>query len=141
MKEVDLFTLITKNQEESVLAAVDGEASVNLKGSVLEKQLSLSNGWYLVLTTANSPYDEVLYATLLHQKLKLLDQVELSDDLTPGVLEDVQSSDENCLRFSFNRETPYTLNVDTNGFTARRPGGKGKRAISNIFKKKYLHIN
>ncbi len=141
MKEVDYFSLTPKSQEESILTVTEEKASIELKGSVLEKQLLLSNGWHLVLTTENSPYDEALYVTLLDQKFKVMDQAELSDDLTPGMLADVQSEDEYCLKFFFNKKTPYTLHVDTKGFTLSRLGDKGKRPIGSIFKKKYLHIN
>ncbi|WP_027328735.1 hypothetical protein [Marinimicrobium agarilyticum] len=141
MKDNDLFSLTPTNQEESILTTSQQAESINVKGSVLEHQLSLENGWYLVLTTANSPYDEALYATLIDQDFKVADQVEISNDLTPGVLKDIQIRDKDCLEFSFNKPDPYILDVDTKGFIIPKPSDKGKRPFHTIFKKKHLHIH
>lgn len=140
MEEIDFFSLTPINQEASILTTSQRPESVNVKGSVLEKQFSLPNGWHLVLTTANSPYDEALYATLIDQNFKIADEVEISNALTPGMLENVKILDKNCLEFSFNQPAAYTLKVAPQGFMLPRTTDISKRPISSIFKRKYLNI-
>ncbi|WP_439509605.1 hypothetical protein [Marinimicrobium koreense] len=141
MKEIDFLSLKPINQEESILTTSQGADSVNIKGSVLEKQFSLPNGFHLVLTTANSPYDEALYATVIDQHFKVADQVEISSALTPGILENAEAQSEDRLKFWFNKADPYILTVDPKGFIIPRPSDKGSRPFRTIFRKKYLHIH
>lgn len=141
MEELDFFCLTPINQNASILTTSQRPESVNVKGSVLEKQFSLPNGWHLILTTADSPYDEALYITVIDQHFEVTDQIEISSALVPGILEDAEVQSHNRLKFSFNKADPYILTIDPKGFIIPRPSDKGRRPFSTIFKKKYLHIH
>lgn len=141
MEEIDFFYLTPINQNASILTTSRRPESVNVKGSVLEKQFSLPNGWHLILTTADSPYDEALYITVIDQHFEVADQVEISSALVPGILEDAEVQSHNRLTFSFNKADPYILTIDPKGFIIPRPSDKGRRPFRTIFKKKYLHIH
>ncbi|MAN53304.1 MULTISPECIES: hypothetical protein [unclassified Marinimicrobium] len=141
MEELDFFYLTPINQNASILTTSRRPESVNVKGSVLEKQFSLPNGWHLILTTADSPYDEALYITVIDQHFEVTDQIEISSALVPGILEDVEVQSHNRLKFSFNKADPYILTIDPKGFIIPRSSDKGRRPLRTIFKKKYLHIH
>ncbi|WP_286805900.1 hypothetical protein, partial [Marinimicrobium sp. UBA4209] len=127
MEELDFFYLTPINQNASILTTSRRPESVNVKGSVLEKQFSLPNGWHLILTTADSPYDEALYITVIDQHFEVTDQIEISSALVPGILEDVEVQSHNRLKFSFNKADPYILTIDPKGFIIPRSSDKGRR--------------
>jgi hypothetical protein len=141
LKSKTLFDLVKVGSEQSVLKLAGSDKSVNVPGSVLEAQLELQNGWVLVLTTENSPYDEALHIALLDKNLDVLDQLELSEDMTSGIVTDIQILDGEHLQFMFNRADPYVLGVDMGGFLLPKGSEHAKRDFARKFGKKYLYIN
>lgn len=101
----------------------------------------MQNGWMLILTTESTPYDEVLHITLLDQCFEILDQVELSRDMSPGIVKDVQVIDAKRMQFNFNRIDPYILEVDIVGVLLSKGSKCAKRDFTKKFGKKYLYIN
>lgn len=140
MQRTDLFTLVTDNNGKSSLHTANGSQSVLVKGLVLEEQFLLNNGWLLVLTTEDSPYEEALHATLLSSTLQVMDYAEVSGEMTPGILEDVLIVDEDRIKFSLNRDTLITLEVDSSGFTFPPFSDLSKRPFRRYLRKKYLRI-
>ncbi|MCR6650027.1 MAG: hypothetical protein NVV73_00390 [Cellvibrionaceae bacterium] len=103
--------------------------------------MELQNGWYLIFTTENSPYDEALHITLLDQRFEILDQVELSQDMTPGIVKDIQIIDADRMQFNFNRIDPYILEVDENGFMLPAHADSTKRDFIRNLGRKYIRVN
>jgi hypothetical protein len=136
-----LFDLVEIGPEQSIIKLSGSDKTVEVRGSVLEAQLELKNGWALILTTENSPYDEALHVTLLDKNLEVLDQVELSEDMTPGIVADIKIIDGERLQFMFNRANPYVFRVDINGFLLPKGSEYAKRDFARKFGKKYLHIS
>src|SRR5690606_13483269 len=99
-----------------------------------EAQLELQNGWALILTTENSPYDEALHVTLLDKNLEVLDQVELYQDMTP-IVSGIEIIDNERLKFMFNRADPYVLEVDISGFLLPKGSGYAKRDFARSLEK------
>jgi hypothetical protein len=136
-----LFDLVKTGTEKSLIKLSGSNKTVEVPGSVLEAQLELQNGWALILTTENSPYDEALHVTLLDKNLEVLDQVELYQDMTPGIVSGIEIIDNERLKFMFNRADTYVLGVDISGFLLPKGSGYAKRDFTRKFSKKYLYIN
>lgn len=141
LKNEKLFDLVEIGPEKSAIKLLGSDKAVEIPGSVLEAQLELQNGWVLILTTENSPYDEALHVTLLDKNLEVLDQVELSQDMTPAIVTDIEIIDGERLQFMFNRASPYVLGVDISGFLLPKGSEHAKRDFARRFGKKYLYIN
>ena len=75
---------------------------VPVPGTVLEAQFELDDaqGWLLLLT-ADRPYEETLYAVLLDRDGREIERLELGEPYTPGVLSDVEIVAPTVLRFRF----------------------------------------
>lgn len=140
MKNTVLFELIDVNDQKSNLKILRLNKTLSCTGSVLEAQMELQNGWYLILTTENSPYDEALHVTLLDRQFEVLDQVELSQDMTPGIVKELQVIGDWQVQFLFNRTDPYVLEVKPNGFMIPSSHNSAKRPVRRIFGRKYLQI-
>lgn len=141
MKSKTLFDLVEIGPEQSVIKLSGSDKTVEVPGSVLEAQLELQNGWVLILTTENSPYDEALHVTLLDKDFDVLDRVELSQDMTPGIVTDIKILDGERLQFMFNRADPYVLGVDISGFLLPKGSEYVRRDFARKLGKKYLYIN
>lgn len=141
MESKKLFDLVEIRPERSIIKLSGSDKTVEVRGSVLEAQLELKNGWALILTTENTPYDEALHVTLLDRNLEVLDQVELSEDMTPGIVTELKIIDGGCVQFMFNRAVPYLLRVDKSGFLLPKGSEYAKRDFARRFGKKYLYIN
>lgn len=140
MKSGELFELTETSPQKSKLKLSGAEKTINIPGSVLEAQIELENGWYLILTTENSPYDEALHITLLDQYLEILDQVELSQGMTPGIVKNIQILDAEHMQFNFNRINPYVLEIDKNGFILPVQSEFAKRDFIKKLGRKYIHV-
>lgn len=140
MKNKTLCDVVEAGPEQLVIKLARSDKPVVVPGSVLEAQLELQNGWVLILTTENSPYDEALHLTLLDKNFDVLDQVELSEDMTPGIVKDIKIMDGEHLQFMFNRAEPYVWGVDVKGFLLPKGSGCLKRDFAKKFRKKYLYI-
>lgn len=140
MKSGELFELTETSPQKSKLKLSGAEKTINIPGSVLEAQIELENGWYLILTTENSPYDEALHITLLDQYLEILDQVELSQGMTPGIVKNIQIIDAEHMQFNFNRINPYVLEIDKNGFILPVQSEFAKRDFIKKLGRKYIHV-
>lgn len=140
MKSSELFELTETSPQKSKLKLSGAEKTINIPGSVLEAQIELENGWYLILTTENSPYDEALHITLLDQYLEILDQVELSQGMTPGIVKNIQIIDAEHMQFNFNRINPYVLEIDKNGFILPVQSEFAKRDFIKKLGRKYIHV-
>lgn len=82
-----------------------------LPGSVLEAQLELDDGGYLVLTTANRPYEETLYIVLFDPAGREIERRVLERPYAPGVLDHLEIAGAGVLRFSFFPGSIHELRV------------------------------
>lgn len=82
-----------------------------LPGSVLEAQLELDDGGYLLLTTAGRPYEETLTIVLLDPAGREIERLALEQPYTPGVLSHVEIMGAAVLRFRFFPGSIHELRV------------------------------
>lgn len=75
---------------------------VEVPGTVLEAQLELDDErGFVLLLTADRPYEESLYVVLLDQHGTMLETLTLERPYAPGVLEGVEIVAPSVLRFRF----------------------------------------
>lgn len=88
-----------------------GRLEVALPGAVLEAQLELDDGGYLMLTTAGRPYEETLYIVLLDPAGREVERRVLERPYAPGVLDHVEIAGAGVLRFRFFPGSIHELRV------------------------------
>ncbi len=81
-------------------------------GSCLEAQFALDEG-YLLMTTADVPYEEVLKIYLLNSRFDIRDEMELGAPYTPGILDKLRIVALDQLEFSFSGSDRWQLKVRT----------------------------
>ncbi|MBL8211374.1 MAG: hypothetical protein JNK87_11710 [Bryobacterales bacterium] len=76
------------------------ELPVVVEGVVLETQVLLADGRYLLVLTDDCPFEEQVHVILLDRFLRVRDRYRFGKPYTPGVVESVAAK-ENTLRFLF----------------------------------------
>lgn len=72
-----------------------------MPGTVLEAQLELDDGGWVLLLTADRPFEETLYVVLLDGHGRELEQIRIEAPYVPGVLTAVEIVAPTVLRFRF----------------------------------------
>jgi hypothetical protein len=88
-----------KDGERSRLISEEG-LSVEVEGVTLEAQFLCSRG-YLVITSDDNPYEEILHFYLLNEPGQVLDELSLGQMYHPGILRNVVPHADDRLDFSF----------------------------------------
>ncbi|GEM_PF-1608604 len=70
------------------IIGADGRKGPCTFGKLIEEQFDCA-GWYLLLLTEDSPYEECLHILLLDNNCGLLDSIDIGAPYTPGILENV----------------------------------------------------
>ena len=117
MKKVENFSMA-----ESALLFDGKAARTKAHGRILEGQYRLDNGSYLVLTTDDCPYEEVLHILLVDSELRLLDRIDIGREYQAGVFENARIADRETLEFDFAGRT-FRLTLLP----------EGKRFVKNAF--------
>lgn len=97
---IDAFSLEIMGQDRSRLQSNAKDTGLVVDGINLEAQFAVDAG-YLLLTTHDVPYEELLHATLVGPELSVLDTVKLGGPYTPGILTDVVIAGPDAIEFSF----------------------------------------
>lgn len=85
---------------------------VALPGATLEAQLALpEDQGYLLLTTADRPYEETLYVVLLGPHGREIERLELEAPYAPGLLSGVEIVGPAVLRFAFHPGSIHELEI------------------------------
>lgn len=102
MRTIDDFTLWSGAPGPARARHRTRRIDVEVPGTVLEAQLELDDdGGFVLLLTADRPYEETLYVVLLDQHGAMLETLTLERPYTPGVLEGVEIVAASVLRFRF----------------------------------------
>ncbi|MGB3621492.1 MAG: hypothetical protein WBA20_09110 [Ketobacter sp.] len=113
MQKVHLFSVIgyyQMNDEPRVQLLLQGHTTGRkLKGRQLVDQYSTGER-YILITSDDNPFDEVLHIYLLDLELNILDEMNLSQPYTPGVYEAFRHYGEH-LEFRFFSEGIWCLKV------------------------------
>jgi hypothetical protein len=93
---------------------LDGRVSDTLiDGTDLEAQFACDHG-YLLWTTYDVPYEELLHVTLVSADLHILDKVELGASYTPGILSNLAITAPDSIGFSLVGGDRWTLKIQPN---------------------------
>jgi len=76
------------------------ELPVVVDGVVLEVQVLLEDGRYLLVLTEDCPFEEQVHVILLDRFLRVRDRYRFGKPYTPGIVESVEVQ-EKALQFSF----------------------------------------
>ena len=76
------------------------ELPVVVEGSILEAQVQLADGRYLLVLTEDCPHEEQVHVILLDRFLRVRDRYRFGRPYTPGIVESINVN-ENALRFLF----------------------------------------
>ncbi|MBV8407965.1 MAG: hypothetical protein JOY64_10075 [Alphaproteobacteria bacterium] len=111
LSPLQAFDLVPDREAGSSSLVIGGKpVPVRFPGVSLTAQFQCGEG-YLLLTTADSPFEESLYAILLGMPTEILDVVELSNPYTPAALTDLEIVSDNSLEFSFFGRDRWRLSV------------------------------
>jgi hypothetical protein len=100
------------NDKRANLIAPDKRCVTQLPGCVLERLYQLENRHYLVFLTDDSPYEECLHIVLLDENYHQLDQVDIFQAYTPGILSNLTVLGSYELEFEFMVSCRFRLSVD-----------------------------
>jgi hypothetical protein len=81
-----------------------------VRGACLDAQFALDSG-YLLMTTEDIPYEEMLWISLLGSDFDLRDVLELGAPYAPGILRGVQVIADDGLEFSFFGNDRWRLTI------------------------------
>ncbi len=113
MKKVNLFSSISHyrldNQPHIQLLLQGHPTGRHLKGRELMDQYA-SGQRYVLITSDDNPFDEVLHIYLLDLELNILDEMDLSQPYTPGIYRPQHHYGER-LEFTFFPEGLWCLEV------------------------------
>lgn len=101
VRTIDDFVLRSSAPNEAHACHRTRPLEVPVPGAMLEAQFELDEGGFLLLLTADRPYEETLYAVLLDRDGHEIEHLELGEPYTPGLLTGVEIVAPTVLRFRF----------------------------------------
>lgn len=87
------------------------QALVEIDGVVLEAQLELKSGEFVLCSTDDCPFEEVLHITLVSPTGKVLDTLDLGQAMQPGLFQNFVSLGDRAAEFDFFPEQRHRLEV------------------------------
>lgn len=113
LTEVSIFRLepIPGELPKARVIAEERPTDTVLEGHTLEAQYRCALG-FLLFTSDDNPYEEVLHIRLLDYHFQVIDAVDLRQMYHPAMLHNLQVTGHNSLTFSFFGDDCWYLNVD-----------------------------
>jgi hypothetical protein len=110
---IEVFRLEPLPGEKPRSRVVAGGAATAtvIEGVVLEAQFRSTQG-FLLLTSDDTPFEEVLHVRLLDAQFRVLDGVDLGQAYHPGLLRNLRVSGDAELCFSFFGDDCWLLRVE-----------------------------
>lgn len=145
MHAIDDFTLTAAGSFSDVPHSTASHRTIHpacvVAGLELEGQYKLGNR-FLLLATENSPYEEALHVTLLGANLDVIDTLSLSHHDSPGLVRDLEITENNSIQFSFFGDDLWLLTIlDQPERWAWNQISTGViHGYSRLFKKGYLNM-
>ena len=105
-----MFKVLEIDRENCSATLVAGDRSLGrIDGLAIEAQIKCPTG-YLVITSDDTPYEEVLHFILLNDAMERIDQLDLGKVYQAGMLRQLYLGDD-YLEFSFFGEDRWRLSV------------------------------
>ena len=110
---IDSFRLEAQPGEVPKSRVVAGAAATDtvIDGVVLEAQFRSAQG-FVLLTSDDTPFEEVLHVRLLDAQFRVVDGVDLGQAYHPGLLRNLRVSGDAELCFSFFGDDCWLLRVE-----------------------------
>ena len=142
MKEITTFSLESQSDTESRLRFNKRKCDINISGVTLEKQYRLDNGFFLIFTTDDCPYEECLHITLLNENHQLVYYLDLGLAYNSAIFDNAKVISNDMLEFDFYSNMKYRLFINTNGarFNLQKPLPEVSY-YQSIFSKRYLRVD
>ncbi len=112
-------------------AGLQPRAEVEIEGLVLEAQLELQSGEFLLFSTDDCPFEEILHITLLSPSGAVLETLELGAAMQPGLFQNLEALGDGAAEFDFFPEQRHRLEV--------RDLHRG--LLSDIFRRRRLKLS
>lgn len=111
MEAITLLSLKPINDLESQLLLRGKEFLPKVPGVKLEDQYLLPYQRYLIITSYDCPYEELLRIILIQQDGTRLDSATIGAPYSPGVYAEPQITESQSLRFRFDTDAKYQVLV------------------------------
>lgn len=82
-----------------------------VEGVVLEGELALTSGEFVVFSSEDCPYEETLHITLLGPGGEVLDHLDLGQAMQPGMFQNLESLSDRIAEFDFFPQRRHRLEV------------------------------
>ncbi|AFU98514.2 hypothetical protein [Simiduia agarivorans] len=111
METTTVFSLEPLNDTESRLIADGSTPLLNVPGVKLEDQYALADGRFLVITSEDCPYEEMLHIILARPGESDFECVNIGRPYTPGIYANPQVITNGNLQFSFSDNGTFRVSV------------------------------
>lgn len=92
-------------------AGASPRIEAEVEGVILEGELALRSGEFVVFSSEDCPYEETLHVTLLGPSGTVLDSAELGRAMQPGMFQNLESLSDGIAEFDFFPERRHRLEV------------------------------
>ncbi|NOQ63086.1 MAG: hypothetical protein GQ582_01075 [Methyloprofundus sp.] len=131
-----------KSEESSYLLTAENKKIAEVPGHVLEAFFRLKDDRYLVLLTDNLPYEECLHIVLLDSQYCMLDQVDIYQAYTSGILSNVKILGDFELVVDFLENQQFHVMIAVSpSYSIRRIYTSDPIHYARRFNKCYLTVN
>jgi hypothetical protein len=126
MHRIDTFSLVPRTgaaADSSELWLGARKLADKIPGTSLEAQFALGSAGrapFLLLTSHDVPYEEMIHVLLIDESGELIEQAELGGPYAPGLLANVQIVSEDTLSFDFQGPVRLTVHPAPRGWLRRR---------------------
>ena len=110
---IDRFRILAIDDLKSRLVLDGHESDTLIDGIDLGGQYAYDDD-YLLWTTYDVPYEELLHVTLLSADLRIFDKVQLGAPYTPGILSNLAITSPDSIGFSFFGGDRWRLQIRPN---------------------------
>jgi hypothetical protein len=125
MRPTQRFRLAPRSTSagRSELWSEDGQLKGSVPGTHLEAQFAVTvegKAWYLLLTSYDSPFEEMLHILLVDEQGRLVEQGQLGGAYAPGMLKNLRVVSAERLRFDFQGPVTLIVHPKPRGWLRRR---------------------
>lgn len=142
MQEITDFSLEKLSETDSRLLFQQAQCHTHVDGLVLEAQYRLVNGYFLIFTSDDCPFEEGLHLLLLNDRYNLIDGINIGLPYNPAIFYNPRVISDNVIEFEFFNDETYRLSIDIRG--VRFQCAKPRFEISYcraVFQKRYLKLD
>jgi hypothetical protein len=104
------FDLVAIDDEKSAIVDHGRQTQSNVRGTMLELCASYKD-WFLVFTTDNTPFEDMLHVHLLDNNFNILDSFTIGAMYSTGSFSEPQLIAPNKIVFRFIGDTDWTITI------------------------------